>query len=132
MLLLSNIVNNKCRPFQANINCCSKFIIDTLQQRCHATFLIYCLEHLECFCLVYLYVKEIHYNLTKNSHKFQANFTERCSSGVVLEVLVLECFAKIFEKCLWKSWILKKFYCTCFFFTYSLIYLFTEACLFLI
>ena len=35
---LANSANTKCRPFQLKINC-SKFIVDSLQQRCHVTFL---------------------------------------------------------------------------------------------
>ena len=82
-------------------------------------FLFVCnIEKLIVRCI---YAKIIYYNLTKNSRKFQASVTERCSSfsthsGIFQQNLLKNACEKVES--------LKILYCTCFFhlFTNALIY----------
>ena len=70
--LLANSANTKCRPFQVKINC-SKFIINRLQQRCHVTLLI----------SLFATSRNLLFGVflpRKNTRKFQASVTERCTS----------------------------------------------------
>ena len=65
-------------PLQVMINW-SKFIIDILQQQCHVTFIIFLLVGSRSMLQVY-FCQEKSLQSMKNSLKFQASVTERCTS----------------------------------------------------
>ena len=70
--ILANSANTKCHRFQVKISCC-KFIITRPQQRSHVTFLI------SFFAISRNLLFRV-FLPRKNSRKFQASSTERCTS----------------------------------------------------
>ena len=84
---LRPVSTGKC---QVKINC-SKFIIDTLQQQCHVTFLIYLFVTSRNLLFGVFLTRAIITIVRKTT----LNFRQVSLKNVLLSVSVLKCFGKI-------------------------------------
>ena len=98
--ILANNANTKCRHFQIKINC-PKFMKGGLLQRCYMTFSVSLF--VTSRILLFGVFKENYCNLTKNSRKFPASVTERCTLFSKRFGISAKCFESTWEKInLWK------------------------------